>query len=73
LPGVCVEGAFRHVLADVDFGIHIPLSQHAAVALLYRRRHPGRVAMVDCVQALLNIRADSELGSRSEHDPDLVL
>jgi hypothetical protein len=28
--------------------------------------------MVDRVQALLNVRADAELGSRSEHDPDLT-
>jgi hypothetical protein len=28
--------------------------------------------MVDCVQALLNIRAYAELGRRSEHDPDLA-
>src|SRR5262245_58877590 len=27
--------------------------------------------MVDRVQALLNVGADAELGSRSEHDPDL--
>jgi hypothetical protein len=29
--------------------------------------------MMNRVQALLNVRADAELGSRSEHDPDLVL
>ena len=28
--------------------------------------------MVDRVQELLNVRADAELGSRSEHDPDLA-
>ena len=28
--------------------------------------------MVDRVQALLNVRADAELGRRSEHDPDLA-
>src|SRR5262245_43444914 len=27
--------------------------------------------MVDRIQALLNVRADAELGSRSEHDPNL--
>ena len=68
LPHIGVERAFRDVAVDLDFGIEVSLPQNAAFALFDIAGPPGRIQMMERLEAALDVRARAHLFRGADQD-----
>ena len=72
LPEVRIEGRFGNITVNVNFRIHVALSDDTTAALLQVARSPGCVEVVECDQPVLYVHAGSHLKGRTHENTDLT-